>query len=111
MKRTETVQAVINYLGRIAMILAVGAITLTFYLLWLAGKKGSVDPVAVGAVGSIIALLGTNLGALGALLVSTNTGPTEAEMAALAALAPKDAPLEVAGVGGGPVKTEEVEAT
>lgn len=105
MKRSETVQKVIDYLGRIAMMLATGAIALTFYLLWLAGRKGSVDPVAVGAVGAITTLLGTTLGALGAMLVSTSTGPSEAELEALAGLQPMPMPVE--GVGGGPVIVKE----
>ena len=107
MTRTETVQTVIKYLGRIAAGLAVGAISLTFYLLWLAGKSGSVDPVAVGAVGAITTLLGTTLGALGAMLVSTSSGANESELEELAALIGPPAPIPVTGPQGGPVAVVE----
>lgn len=75
--RPCVVLTVIRYLGRIAMVLAAGALLLTAYVLWLAGKAGSVDPVAVAAVGAITTLLGTVLGALGALLVSVRSQDDE----------------------------------
>lgn len=94
MTTSEVVLAVIRYLGRIALVLAGGALLLTGYVLHLAGKSGSVDPVAVAAVGAVTTLLGTVLGALGAMLVSTRTGPSE-----------------VSGPAGGPVETVDVAET
>lgn len=81
----DTVLTVIRYLGRIALILAVGFLALTANLLYLAGQKGAVDPVAVGAVGAVGSALTFVLGALGAMLVSTKTGPSEGDLEALAA--------------------------
>lgn len=96
MTTPDTVLAVIRYLGRIALVLTGGAIALTAYVLHLAGKSGSVDPVAVAAVAAITTLLGTVIGALGAILVSTRSGPSE------------DEPVAVVGPSGGPVETVEV---
>lgn len=98
MTSSEVVLAVIRYLGRIALVLAAGALALTAYVLHLAGRAGSVDPVAVAAVGAITTLLGTVLGALGAMLVSTRSGPGT------------DEPVPVVGPTGGPVETVDVES-
>lgn len=93
---TSVVLTVIRYLGRIALVLAFGDLVLTGFVVHLAGKSGSVDPVAVGAVGAITTLLGTVIGALGALLVSTREVPA-------------DDVVPVSGPSGGPVETVEVE--
>jgi hypothetical protein len=69
----DTVITVIRYLGRIAIVLALGFLALTGNLLFLAGKSGSVDPVAVGSVGAVGSALTFVLGALGAMLVSTRS--------------------------------------
>lgn len=97
MTTPDVVLAVIRYLGRIALVLALGALVLTAYVLHLAGQKGSVDPVAVAAVAAITTLLGTVIGALGAILVSTRSGPTL-----------EDGAVPVTGADGGPVETVEV---
>jgi hypothetical protein len=80
--RPNPVDRVITYLGRIAVVLSGGLLVLTWRLLDLAGKAGSVDPTAVAAVGAVGAALTFVLGALGAMLVSTKTGPTAEEFAA-----------------------------
>jgi hypothetical protein len=104
MTSSAVVLTVIRYLGRIAAFLAAGVVALTWRLVDQAGHAGSVDPVAVGAVGAVCTLLGTTLGAFGALLVSTKTGPTNEELQALADLPPAE-PIPVTGVDGGPVET------
>lgn len=73
MTSSEVVLTVIRYLGRTALVLGGGALLLTAYVLHLAGKSGSVDPVAVAAVAAITTLLGTVIGSLGAILVSTRS--------------------------------------
>lgn len=94
MTTPDVVLAVIRYLGRIALVLAGGALALTAYVLNLAGRAGSVDPVAVAAVAAITTLLGTVIGALGAILVSTRSGPSA-----------DSPPIPVTGPAGGPVET------
>jgi hypothetical protein len=96
---------VIRYLGRIAVVLSAGLLLLTWRVLDLAGKAGSVDPTAVAAVAAVGSALTFVLGALGAMLVSTKIGPTPEEMAAqLAELEPTQ--VQVVNEPTDPVPTE-----
>lgn len=74
MTRSDVVLTVIRYLGRIALILAAGVLYLTWVLIDSGDGTKTVDATSVGAVGAVCTLLGSVLGALGALLVSTRAG-------------------------------------
>lgn len=74
MTRSDVVLTVIRYLGRIAFVLACGVLYLTWVLIDAGDGSKTVDATAVGAVGAVSTALGTVLGALGALLVSTRAG-------------------------------------
>lgn len=86
MTRTDTVTLVVRWLARLSLLLVGGALYLTWVVIDQAAKIGPVDPTAVALVGSAWALAGAVVTALATLLVSTKSGPTEEEMAELAAL-------------------------
>ena len=65
----STVQLVVGILGLIALVLALGDLTLVAIVI----RQPKIDQAAAIAVGAVGQLLGTTIGALGAMLVSTRS--------------------------------------
>jgi hypothetical protein len=80
MTDVTTIRSVIRYLGMTALLLVGGGVWLVRDLLRLSQGAGTIDAAAAAVIGGVFTLAGTTVGALGALLVSTRSGPTQTEI-------------------------------
>lgn len=76
MTEARTVRLVVLFLGLLAVIGTVGTLVLIGYALRLAGT-GDLGPTAVALLATPATLASASIAGLGALLVSTRSGPPE----------------------------------
>lgn len=104
----DTIQLIVKYLGRAAVVGLITTGALVAGVLWLSRGKGTVDAAAIALVGLIAQPVSGAMAALPSLLASTRSAPTKAELSEALEGLPAPAPTPVVGVPGGePVMVAE----